>query len=466
MQRMARACICLATFLVAGCSLTPDYERPELDVPDGWVQPAPAGESIANLPWWELFQDDALRTHIETALAENKDLAASLARIQEAREAVTITRADQLPLLDVFTGAGRGRPSRVLVPGAATRDNFQVGAGLSFEIDLWRKLARATEASRADLLSTEAAHRNVTISLVAEVASSYFLLRDVDARLTIAERTAESRRGSLEIIRARFEKGTIPELDVNQAEIELAIAEAAVASFERAVAQTEYALRILMGRNPGPVPRGLSLEEQVLPPEVPAGLPSQLLQRRPDVVAAEERLAAETARIGVAEALRYPSFTLTGSLGFASDELSELNSGEAKAWNAAAGIFQPLFNSGKLKAEAQAQRARTEQVLKDYEATLQQAFREVEDALVSVRTFRAEHAARRRQVTAARRAGRLSRARYDGGVVDYLEVLDTERSLFSSELDESATRQQALSAVVQLYKALGGGWTPPAPPVP
>ena len=187
MQRMARACICLATFLALGCSLTPDYERPELDVPDGWVQPAPAGESIANLPWWELFQDDALRTHIETALAENKDLAASLARIQEAREAVTITRADQLPFLDVFTGAGRGRQSRVLVPGAATRDNFQVGAGLSFEIDLWRKLARATEASRADLLSTEAAHRNVTISLVAEVASSYFLLRDLDARLTIAD---------------------------------------------------------------------------------------------------------------------------------------------------------------------------------------------------------------------------------------------------------------------------------------
>ena len=356
--------------------------------------------------------------------------------------------------------------SDVLVPGATTRDNFQVAGDLSFEIDLWRKLSRATEASRADLLSTEATHRNVTISLVAEVASSYFLLRDLDARLAIAERTAEGRSGSLEIIRARFEKGTVSELDVNQAEIELAIAEAAMASFERAVAQTEHALRILMGRNPGPIPRGLSLEEQALPPEVPAGLPSELLQRRPDVVAAEERLAAETARIGVAEALRYPSFTLTGTLGLISDELSELNSGEAKAWNAAGGIFQPLFNSGRLKAQAQAQRARTEQVLEDYEATIQQAFREVEDALVGVRTFRAEHAARSRQVAASRNAARLSRARYDGGVVDYLEVLDTERTLFSSELDESAARQQALAAVVQLYKALGGGWTPPAPPAP
>jgi multidrug efflux system outer membrane protein len=463
---MARAVICLMTLLALGCALTPDYERPELEVPGGWAQPTSAGESIANLPWWELFEDGALRTHIEAALAENKDLAISLARIQEAREAVTITRADQFPFLDVFAGAGSGRQSRVLVQGAATRDNFQVAGDLSFEIDLWRKLSRATEASRADLLSTEAAYRNVTISLVAEVASSYFLLRDLDARLATAERTAEGRSGSLEIIQARFEKGTVSELDVNQAEIELAIAEAAAAAFERAVAQTEHALRILLGRNPGSIARGLSLEEQALPPEVPAGLPSELLQRRPDVVAAEERLAAETARIGVAEALRYPSFTLTGSLGLISDELSELNSSEAKAWDVAGGIFQPLFNSGKLRAQARAQRARTEQVLVDYEATLQQAFREVEDALVSVRTFRAEHAARRRQVAASRNAARLSRARYDGGVVDYLEVLDTERTLFSSELDESAARQQALVAVVQLYKALGGGWTPPAPPAP
>jgi multidrug efflux system outer membrane protein len=466
MQRMVRSAICLVTLLAIGCALTPDYERPELDVPGGWVQPAPAGDSIANLPWWELFRDRMLRTHIENALAENKDLAISLARIREAREAVTITRADQFPFLDVFASAGRGRQSRVIVPGAATRDNYRVAGDLSFEIDLWRKFSRATEASRADLLSTEAAHRNVTISLVAEVATGYFLLRDLDARLAISERTVEGRRGSLEIIRARFEKGIVSELDVNQAEIELAIAEAAVASFERAVAQTEHGLRILLGRNPGPIPRGLSLEAQALPPEVPAGLPSELLQRRPDVVAAEERLAAETARIGVAEALRYPSFTLTGTLGLISDELSELNSGEAKAWDAAAGIFQPLFNSGRLKAQAQAQRARTEQALKDYEATLQQAFREVEDALVSVRTYRAEHAARRRQVTAARQAARLSRARYDGGVVDYLEVLDTERTLFNSELDESATLQQALASVVQLYKALGGGWTPSATPVP
>ncbi|MEN8160611.1 MAG: efflux transporter outer membrane subunit, partial [Myxococcota bacterium] len=414
-----------------------------------------------NLPWWDLFRDPQLRTHVEIALAENKDLGVALARIEEAHNLVTVVRAEQFPFVDAFGSAARGKPSSVLVPGATTSDEFSISGGLSFEVDLWRKLARATEAARAELLATEAAYRNVTISLVAEVASVYLLLRDIDARLEISRRTVETRRDSLEIIRARFEKGTVPELDVNQAEIELATAEVAVFSFERAAVQAANALRILLGRNPGPVERGLPLTDQVTPPEVPAGLPSELLQRRPDVVAAEEVLHAETARIGVAEALRYPSVSLTGSLGAAADSFDV--DGNVRAWSIAAGLFAPIWNSGQLKAQADAQRARTEQVLEQYAATLQQAFRETEDALVAVRTFRAEHAARRRQVVAARNAARLSRARYDGGVVDYLEVLDSERTLFSSELDESATLAQSLIAVVQLYKALGGGWNPPEP---
>jgi multidrug efflux system outer membrane protein len=224
--------------------------------------------------------------------------------------------------------------------------------------------------------------------------------------------------------------------------------------------QTENALRDLLGRYPGGVVRGLPLEEQSLAPEVPAGLPSELLQRRPDVVSAEQQLAAETARIGVAEALRWPSISLTASFGAIATELSDLNTNEAKAWNLLAGLIAPIFNSGRLKANARAQRAVAEQALQAYVGTVLLAFREVEDSLVAVRTLRVEHAARLRARDAARDAARLSRARYDGGVVDYLEVLDSERSLFRSELEESATRRASLDAVVRLYKALGGGWSP------
>ncbi len=443
-----------------GCTLTPDYERPELDLPGGYVEPVAPGPSIANLEWWELFGDEQLQTLIRTALEENKDLGAALSRIAQARSALTIRRADQYPFLDVTGQAGRLRQSEDLVPGADSRADYGLAANLSFELDLWGQYRRATEAAQADLLATEAAYRNVTISLVANVASFYLLLRDLDQRLLISRDTVRTRRESLRIIEARFDKGTVPELDVNQAEVELAVAEAAVANFERQVVQAENALRILLGRNPGPVTRGLRLDEQVFPPDVPAGLPSELVQRRPDVVQAEEILIAETARIGVAEAQRYPAISLTGSFGWASDELSGLTSSSAETWGFGGGLFAPIFNSGALKAQAEAQRERTEQALLDYELTLQQAFREVEDALVAVRTFREEHAARLRQVTAARNAARLSQARYDGGVVDYLEVLDSERARFNAELDESATLQRYLNAIVELYKALGGGWNP------
>ncbi len=457
----ARSVLPLLALLTFGCALTPDYERPELDLPQAWLDGSPAGDSVANLPWWDLFGDPRLRELTEIALAENKDLAVALGRIAEQRAQVTATRANQFPFIDLMGGAGRGRSSQQVSPGAATRDSFDFSAGLSFDLDVWRKFDRATEASRADLLATEAAYRDVTISLVASVATTYFSLRDLDRRLAISERTVEGRRESLEIVDARFQRGLEAQLDVNQAEVQLAIAEAAVASFDRAVAQTQNALRLLLGRNPGTIERGMGLSEQLLLPEVPAGLPYELLQRRPDVVEAEERLIAETARIGVAEANRYPSFRLTASFGTASTTLSQLGFNEAKAWSLASAVLAPVFNSGKLKALAKAQRAKADQAARRYEATLLTAFREVEDALVGVRTFRAEHGARLRQVEAARKAATLSRARYDGGVVSYLEVLDSDRTLFEAELQESLTQQQALAAVVELYRALGGGWTTP-----
>jgi multidrug efflux system outer membrane protein len=449
-----------AAATLAGCALTPDYERPDLDVPEEYGETTPSGESIANLEWWALFEDPTLQDLIRIALAENKDLGIALSRIAEARAQVTVVRANQFPFLDVFGSGGREKQSELLFPGTSSTDTFRAGGDAFFEVDLWKRLSRSTEAARADLLATEAAYRNVTISLVASVANFYLLLRDLDNRLDIADRTVTGRQGSLEIIQARFDKGIVPELDVNQAQIELEIAVASVAAFRRQVVEAGNALQILLGRNPGAVPRGQSIYQQEFPPAVPAGLPAILVNRRPDVVQAEEFLISETALIGVAEALRYPSITLTGSAGVASDDLSDLNDGDAEFWNFGANIFAPIFNSGQLKAQSEAQRERAEQALLNYEATLQQAFREVEDALIGIDTYKDEHEARSRQVIAARNAARLSRARYDGGVVDYLEVLDTERSLFSSELDESITLQRYLNSIVALYKALGGGWDP------
>jgi multidrug efflux system outer membrane protein len=445
--------------LFASCTLTPDYERPSLDVPEAFAAQEPPGESIANLDWWNLFQDEQLQLLIRTALEENKDLGIALSRIEESRLTVTAVRANQFPFLNLGGFFGSEKQSRELFPGADSDDRFRVAGDLTYQVDLWGQYSRATEAARARLLATESAYRNVTISLVSEVADTYLLLRDLDRRLQVAERTLKTRQDSLGIIQARFDKGTVPELDVYQAQIEVFVAESAIASFQRQIVQTQNALRILMGRNPGPVTRGAALDKQVFPPAVPAGLPSELLRRRPDVVQSEANLMAATATVGVAEALRYPSISLTGSFGVESTDLSDLNSGDADTWGFGANLFAPIFNSGQLRAQAEAARERAKQAMLSYEATLQQSFREVEDALVAVRTYSVENDAQTRRAIAAENAARLSRARYDGGVVDYLEVLDSERTLFNAELEQSLTLQLYYNAIVRLYTALGGGWS-------
>ena len=460
MPRMSRLLpLVLLVPVIAACTLTPDYERPALDVPEDYVAPVDAGGSIANLDWWQLFQDDQLELLIRTALEENKDLGIALSRIEESRLTVTAVRANQFPFFSLGGLFGREKQSREIFPGADSNDRFRVTGDLTYQVDLWGQYSRATEAARARLLATESAYRTVTISLVSEVAGTYLLLRDLDKRLEVSEQTYKTRVDSLKIIQARFDKGTVPELDVYQAQIEVAVAETAIASFQRRVTQTENALRILLGRNPGPVTRGNSLDTQTFPPAVPTGLPSELLQRRPDVLQAEANLMTATATVGVAEALRYPSISLTGTFGAESTDLSDLNSGDAETWGIGANLFAPIFNSGQLKAQADAARERAQQAALSYEATLQQSFREVEDALVAVRTYNAENDAQTRRAVAARNAARLSRARYDGGVVDYLEVLDTERTLFSAELAQSETLQLYYNSIVGLYLALGGGWS-------
>lgn len=437
----------------------PDYQRPEVETPEQFQQRIAEGTSIANLKWWELFRDEQLQRLITAAIAANKDLAIATARVEETRARLGFVRADQYPRVDGELSVSRGNSLEQFILGSGVQNNYALSAQFAFEVDLFGKLRRQTESAQQELLQSEEARRTVLTSLIADVASSYFLLCDLDERREIAARTLASRRDSTRIIRERFKEGTIPRIDVNQAEVQEANAAADLASLERQAIETQNLISILLGRNPGIIRRGETVEEQSMPPTIPVGLPSELLERRPDVRAAERALAAQTARIGVAEALRFPSLSLTATAGRASSELNDLTAGSANIWNIGGNFFAPLYNAGKNKRRVEIEIARTEQLLNEYELTVLQALREVEDALAAVRTLRDEIAARDAQRTAARSAAFLSRARYDGGVTSYLEVLIANDSLFQAEIAAVATRRAQLVAIVDLYKALGGGWT-------
>ena len=446
----------LTGLLLTGCMLGPDFVPPQVETPVAYRFDAAKAAVDVNLKWWELFDDPVLFELVTTALENNRDVKIAVSRIEEARAALGFTKADQYPRIDIegdaragnFFGAGR----------SDTTDNSAfIAPTLSWEIDFWGRFRRSTESAQADLLASEYSLRTVQLSLISEVASTYYRLLDFRRRLEISIRTLESRLESLDIIEQRFKEGIIPELDVNQSQIQKEIAEASVPLFERQIAQTENALNILLGRLPGTIRSGESLGDQLVPPAIPAGLPSTLLERRPDVAQSLYQLQAQTARIGVAEALRLPAISLTGLLGVASSELSDRTS-EGVVWSAGASLTGPLFNFGKNQRRVEIEEARTRQALFFYENTVLTAFREVEDALVAVETLQRQVEAVDRQAQAARNANELSKERYNQGITSYLEVLETERQLFSAELDLSELKQQQLSAYVGLYKALGGGW--------
>jgi len=463
MKRLARVFV-LAALLpaaLAGCRLGPDYQQPEMTLPQMWRQQAPQGQTASDTAWWDLFQDEVLRDLITTALNENKDLGIAAARVSEARARYGFTHADQYPVANLGIDALRFRTSEQVAdtPGAGDTSNFFSGRIDAFyEVDLWGKYRRASEAARAELLNSEMTRQTVVLSLVSDVATAYLDLLDFDNRLAIARTTLEARTDYLRIITARFDKGIVSALDVRQAEIQQSIAAAAIPEFERQIAETEDRIRILIGRFPGDVPRGRPLYEVILPPEIPAGLTSDLLVRRPDVQGAEASLVAANARIGVAEAQRFPLIALTGSLGAASSDLSDITKGGAGTWSLGASLLQPLFNFGKNKRRVEIARAQTQQALYFYEGSVQQAFREVEDALAAVRTSKDRVAAYELQVKAARSALELSTARYDQGVTSYLEVLVQQTQAFDAELAASLARRDQLASVIRLYSALGGGW--------
>ena len=450
--------VLLLGIILYSCAVGPDFQKPEMQTPKYFSNyDSLAVDTLVNLKWWEIFDDPILDTLVVTALVENKNVNIAIARIEEARANLGFTEADIYPSVNIKGEATRGNYAGGGLKLDSEINGFFIAPVVNWEIDFWGKFRRANESAQAQYLASEFSLRKIQISLITEVVSTYFLLLDYRERLIISEETLQSRMESLRIIHERFDKGIIPEIDLNQAQIQKEIAAATVPVYKRLVAQTEHSLSILLGRIPGRIKAGIVPDQRYNPPEIPVGLPSQLLERRPDVAEALYLLQSQNAQIGVAVAQRFPSISLTGLVGFASNELSTLTTGDP-AWSISGGLFGPIFNFGKNISRVEIQEARTEQALYQYENTVLNAFREVEDALIEVQTLKEQLEAKNRQFLAAKNANRLSRMRYDLGVTSYLEVLESERTLFNVELELSETKQLTLNSYIKLYKALGGGW--------
>ena len=455
--------VTVLSFLLLSCAVGPDYERPTTTTPDSFRM-AEKGEdatSIANLSWWELLQDEELQKLIRISLEENKDLKRAVATVEEFQARVFIARTDFVPQLSMGANAPSfGRKSNFLVPGFPNPFNYYLQGNLSWELDIWGRIRRSNEAARGDLLGREEGRRAVILQLVSGVAEAYFDLLQFDMQLDIARRTLKSWEESVRIAQARLRQGMTSRLDADQFEAERANAAARAAELERQMVQKENQLSVLLGRAPHQISRGRSLTEQVMPPAVPPGLPSELLQRRPDIVQAEQGLAAATARIGMAKADRFPKLSITGLLGVASPHLSRLVANETEFGVAGPSLVGPLLNAQILGFQQEAVEAQARQAVAQYEQSILVAFREVEDALVAVRTAREQREAQAQQVEALRSALHLASLRYKGGLANYLDVLIAQRNLFEAELALTGTHRLHLVSIVQLYKALGGGWSP------
>lgn len=439
--------------------------RPPVDAPAtfrGAAADSAHSASLGEATWWNVFGDEELQKLIAEALGENYDVRVAAARILQARAQLTITRADQFPTVTANANATGERTPATRQGGfaipASTQALYHVDATVAWEIDFWGKFRSATEAERATLLGTQWAARAVLVSVVDLVAQGYFTLRELDLELAIARRTLTARQESLRLTRVAESGGTVSMLDVREAEQLAYTAESVITDTERLITQQENALSILLGRNPGPIPRGRPLVDQPEPPEVPAGLPSSLIERRPDIRQAEQTLIASTARIGVAQAALFPDITLTGTGGFQSNALSTLFSGPAALWSISGGLVQQIFNAGRLKADIRLTEAEQLEFVYTYQQTVKQAFREVSDALVGYQKTRELRRQLTELVAATQDAARLSDIRYRGGVASYLEVLTSQTNSFNAELTLARGRLNELLALVQLYAALGGGW--------
>ena len=456
--------------LLTGCAVGPNYQRPAVQTPQSFRAPeplpAPQAESLADLKWWAVFKDEKLQELVRTALVQNYDLRDAVARVEAARANLGITRSNQFPQV---SAGGDLQPHRVSRDGSLPlpasflpSQNRTFGEAtlnlLSFEADIWGRLRRATEAARATLLNAEENRKAVSTTLVSDVATAYFSLRELDHELEISKRTLGTRQASLELIKNRQSGGVATLLDLRQGEQLVYTASETIPTLQQEIEQTENRITLLLGKNPGDVVRGQGLTEQEFPPEVPTGLPSALLERRPDIRAAEQALVAANAQIGVAKAAYFPQISLSGFLGGQSSQLATLFSGAHSAWSFVPQVAQPIFTAGRLKSNVRLAEAERQSMLIQYEKAIQTAFSEVSNALIAHRRVRESRVQQEALVTALQDRTRLAYVRYTGGVDTQLNALDADRDLFQAELALSQIRLNELVSVVQLYKALGGGW--------
>lgn len=447
--------------LLSSCAIGPRYHRPAVLTPTNYRNyEGPAGnQSLADFPWWDVFHDKALQKLIEDALSHNYDIQIAAARVEEFRAVYGVTRGDLMPQIDLIAGASRQRNSLEINPlSQRTNSTYEGGFNLAWELDVWGKLRRATEAAKAQYFASDEARRGILVTLVGDVAEAYFALREFDLELEIARRTLETRKNTLELFTKRLEGGAASKLETSQAEADLADTAATIPDLERAIVTQENLLSVLLGNPPGEITRGDALSDQYKAPGVPIGLPSELLERRPDIRAAEQTLIAANAQVGASMADFLPSFNLSNFIGNSSHDWDHLWDGRAYNWSVAGSGRQPLFRGGKIFFGYKAAKARWEQALFDYQKTVINAFQEVSNAVINTRKLRDIKTEREKEVTSYREAANLSRMRYEGGLSSYLEVLDADRRLFDAETLLAKTKGRQMAALVQLYRALGGGW--------
>jgi multidrug efflux system outer membrane protein len=458
---MRHPLVLACALLVAGCAIGPDYKRPQVAAPATFRFEAREARQLANTAWWEQFNDPMLTQLIGIALLENKDVKIAAARIDQFLGQYASTRSLLLPQVGASLGAQRARQSATQLGFGATDgtvfESYDASLSLSWEIDIFGKRRRQTEAARANVLASEEGRRATILTLVASVASSYLALRELDRQLEIARDTAKSRAGSLQVFQDRFEGGTVSQLELAQSQSEYEASLVTIPQIEAQIGQAEDALSVLLGRNPGPIRGGLRLASMHLPP-VPSGLPSELLERRPDLRQAEQNLVAANALIGAARAQYFPTISLTGLFGSVSSAFSDLFTGPARAWSYGLGVAMPIFTAGGIGGTVQTAEAQQREALLRYQQAIQTAFREVSDALLVHSKSREQLVFQERQVGTLRTYLELARLRYDNGYTSYIEVLDAERNLFNAEVAYSQTQGVVYGSLVNLYKAMGGGW--------
>jgi multidrug efflux system outer membrane protein len=443
--------------LVKSCKVGPNYLQPEEKTSKEFRYSAKNTDSIINLKWWDLFKDPVLDTLIVTALRENKDALIAASRIEQARANVSFTKADMGPKITVNAGASRGDLVNGTLQLNAPINTFSASTGINWELDFWGKFRRGNEAAQANLLATFYGKRALEIALISEVANNYFQLIDYKSRLEISQNTLALRDSTLQIIQARFNEGYTNIIDVNQAQIQKAITQVSIPQFKRSIAFTEHNLSILLGRTPDSIPSLKKLRDYEIPEIIPTGIPSEILQRRPDILEAQEYYRASNAYIGVAQAMRFPTISLTGLLGLGSSDLSNLVS-NGLGWTAGAGLGAPLFEWGKNKKRVDIERENAYQSLLFYENTVLNALLEVDNSLIELSTLKEELNANKLMLDAATNASYLSRERYYQGVTSYLEVIENQRVEFDARLAYTENYQRLLTSYVFLYKSLGGGW--------